>query len=578
MTTPRSFSKRKTASTPLLLALVVLIFGMVTVSLWIGIRGASAASELSTARSFASALRTEMVDGNVQDATTTLGRAATHTQAAVLLTSDPVWRAVELVPVVGSNLSAVRVSAQAVDDLVTEVAATLLPLAGELNASSFAGTSIPLEPLQEMAPGATKARDAAEAIAGRVAEIETGSTLPFVRKAVTELTDLVGDVTTTVQSIQRATALMPGMLGADGQRNYLVLFQNSAELRASGGVSGATAVLAASGGNLALAAQKSIMDYPVLPEPALPLSPVEVELYSTLLARQIQDVNRTPDFSRTGAIAKTMAEPVVGMRIDGVVTIDPYVLSYVLTATGPVRLDNGAILSSDNAVQMLLSDIYDTVKQPADQDRFFASVARAAFTALNSDTVNPARLLSAIVRAGDEGRIRIWSADGAEQSALAETTLAAVPDESDPVLGVYLNDATGAKMSFYLDRFVTVSCERVGVQRVTVQLTNEAPADAATSLPAFVTGGSLFGVPAGSIRTQVLIALPPGARLITRDGVSLTSVQDAAGHVIVSGFVDVKPGESGQIAVSYSNAVPSRVDTTPGLTVNSLARGEARCS
>ena len=51
------------------------------------------------------------------------------------------------------------------------------------------------------------------------------------------------------------------MLGADGTRSYLVVFQNSAEWRSLGGVVGAVAQIDADDGRLALGAQASSTDF-----------------------------------------------------------------------------------------------------------------------------------------------------------------------------------------------------------------------------------------------------------------------------------------------------------------------------
>lgn len=557
---------------------LALLLVLAAAGLWVGIRGASAATELTAARSLSSQLREEMNAGNVEAAAATIKRVSTHTEEALSLTSDPVWRAVELVPFAGPNLVAVRESSRAVDDVVNEVASPLLPLIGELDAGSFAGASIELEPLIAAAPMAKSAREAAEGIDDRVSQIEVGRTLPVVRDGVTELTGFVHEITETVQAVDRATTLLPGMLGANGRpRNYLVLFQNNAELRASGGLAGATAVLTATSGTLTLDGQRSTEDYAQLAEPVLPLTAAETALYGTNLGRFVQDVNLTPDFNRTGELAKAMAEPMVGVPIDGVLAIDPYVLSYVLAATGPVQMANGTTLTSDNAVQLLLSDVYATIEKPEDQDAFFGEVTQTVFDVLATRDVESALLLSAIARGGDEGRIRIWSADDAEQAVLAETTLAGVPATgTEQVLGVYLNDATGAKMDFYLDTTVSTSCGE-GEQRVTVELNSRAPADAATSLTPYVTGNGTYGVAPGTIRTQVLVVLPPGARPATIAGTQRTVVRDDADRVVLSQFIELEPGASGSVVVDYTGAVPTRITSTPGITVNSPERGQAFC-
>lgn len=554
---------------------VLLVF--IGAELWVGVRGSAAADELSEARALATDLREQMTSGNSTEAAATLKQVGTHTAAALSLTSDPVWQAMELIPFAGPNLVAVRESARAVDDLVTGVATPLLPVTGDLDAGSFAGASIPIQPLIDAAPMAREASDAAEDISNRVSQIEASRTLPFIREAVLDLGALVTEVTEVVQSIDRATTLLPNMLGAEGPRNYLLLFQNNAELRASGGIAGATAVVTVTNGNLSLGAQRSTLDYPRLAQPVLPLTQAEATVHGTILGRYIQDVNLTPDFSRTGELARAMAEPVVGIPLDGVIAIDPYVLAYILGATGPVQLSNGETLTSENAVKLFLSDVYATIPDPAEQDSYFASVTNTVFTALSTRDVDPAKLLAAIGRSGDEGRIRVWSADPAEQEVIAETTMAGVPaDESEAVVGVFLNDATGGKMDYYLSTTVALSCSEEEEQRVTVKLSNGAPADAATSLTGYVTGNGVYGVPKGSIRTQVIVVLPPGARAVLRSGSESTVVRNDAGLVVLSRYVEIQPGRSDSVVVTYADAVPNRVVATPGVDV-SPERGQALC-
>ena len=44
----------------------------------------------------------------------------------------------------------------------------------------------------------------------------------------------------------------------------------------------------------------------------------------------------------------------IGGRVDGVISFDPVALSYLLKATGPVKIGNGETITSDNAVSYLL--------------------------------------------------------------------------------------------------------------------------------------------------------------------------------------------------------------------------------
>ncbi|GGE99744.1 DUF4012 domain-containing protein [Mycetocola zhadangensis] len=563
------------------LALGILVLAA---ALWVGLRGAAAAGELRSAKTVAYTLRDQLMTGETDAATASSATLTGHTNRAVELTSDPVWRAAELVPFVGPNLVAVGHSAAAVDILAVDVAAPLIPIVQSLDLSAMAGASVDLAPLAAAAPVLSKARDAAIPARERVRAIDSAATLPFIRDAVTELTGLVESTADTVESLDRAATLLPAMLGGGEPRNYLLLVQNSAELRASGGLVGATAVLTASAGHISVTDQKSTTDFPVLAEPVLPVTPAEANLYGDKLGRYLMDVNLTPDFARSAELALAMAEPVYGRTFDGVFAIDPYVLQRVLTATGPVSVTPERVLDESNAVQVLLSDVYRDFPDPVAQDAFFAAATEAVFAAVTSDSVDPRALVSALVDGASQGRILLWSADDAEQAVLAETTLAgSLPDDEKDFVGVYLNDATGAKMGYYLSADATVDCAPASTgatHRATVTLTSAAPTDAGTSLPAYVTGYGIFGVVAGDTRTQVVVVLPVGASVLsaTRGDDKLATIgTDDADRTVATIFTQVSPGESITVTVDFAAAAVDTVAATPGVSITHPKWGDVQC-
>ncbi len=65
-----------------------------------------------------------------------------------------------------------------------------------------------------------------------------------VRRLQDQLTEAAGLTGTASRTVQ----LLPAMLGADSQRRYLLMFQNNAEVRATGGIPGAVAVVTADRG------------------------------------------------------------------------------------------------------------------------------------------------------------------------------------------------------------------------------------------------------------------------------------------------------------------------------------------
>ncbi|WPU11425.1 DUF4012 domain-containing protein [Pseudarthrobacter oxydans] len=322
------------------------------------------------------------------------------------------------------------------------------------------------------------------------------------------------------------------MLGVEAPRNYLLMIQNNAEIRATGGIPGALAILTIDNGRLSLGAQSSAGEVGVM-APPLPVEAEQQAIYSARLGKFMQDVNLSPDFPSAAATAQQMWERKTGQRVDGVIAIDPIALSYILKATGPVQLTGAEAaastqlglpteLSHTNVVSTLLSDVYSKVEQPRDQDAYFAGVAQEIFSALSDGQGDADGLVKGLTRASEEGRVLVWSRSADEQAVLARYPLGGAisgPSVSPAQFGVYFNDGTGAKMDYYVKRTVQLvkECPRDGYEETTVRITstNTAPVDAATALPAYVTGNGHFGVPAGSVQTNILAYGPVQANVET---------------------------------------------------------------
>jgi hypothetical protein len=230
----------------------------------------------------------------------------------------------------------------------------------------------------------------------------------------------------------------------------------------------------------------------------------------------VQSVTQLPDFASGASLAREMWRNRFGLEVDGVVAVDPVTLSYLLAATGPVTLPTGDVLSQDTAVPLLLNEVYQRYARPPDQDAFFAAATAAVFGALSSGGADPAALIEGLVRAGDEHRLYLWSADAAAQAVLDGTTLQGplpVTDAETTRFGVYLNDSTGSKMDYYMSSGASVGWCAPDEAELVVTLRSDAPADAA-SLPPYITGGAAYGIPEGETATLAYLYLPPGAEVI----------------------------------------------------------------
>ncbi|WP_395243850.1 DUF4012 domain-containing protein [Agromyces sp. MMS24-K17] len=483
-------------------------------TVWVGVRAFLAKGELEAAVPVAELAQRAILVGDLSGARAAADELAVHTSAAAALTGDPVWAAYESLPILGPNLVVLHSLAASVDQVSSGAIRPLAEASSGVDLGAFAPANgrIDLQPLIDLREPIQRAA-AAFAIARAVVlrpEVSNAAVIGPLANARDEYLAAIAPAADALDALDRTMTLLPAMLGSGGPRETLVLFQNNAELRSLGGTSGSLALVRTEQGAISLEQQASSGDFPQYDPPVVDL-PLETRaLWGDNTARFIQDVNFTPQFPLTSTIAREMWKREFGTEVQAVVAVDPVAMSYVLRATGPISLANGDQLTADNAVSYLLVDVYAGNEAGA-ADAVFQDVTSRVFDALMSGSADPAKLVEALARAGAERRILVWNVDASEQAILDGTTLAgALPqgDADHQAFGVYLNDMTGSKMDTYLGVEISTgvtTCRNDGLPlyEVHVKLTNNAPADAATSLPAYVTGAGEHGTPPGQIATTI---------------------------------------------------------------------------
>ncbi|WP_104131763.1 DUF4012 domain-containing protein [Cryobacterium sp. M91] len=586
---PKSPTRRRTIAG--VLGLLILV---VAATAWVGIRGLQARDALEAAVPLASTIQDEILAGDGEQAAQTAADLAEFAAIARSHTSDPIWRGYEFLPFLGPNLTAVRELATVVDDVAQNAVTPLAGLAGTLDLNAFKPVdgSIALQPLLDAQSSVDQANTALARAVEDVTAIDTDNVLAVVRDAVTRLQSVTEQTASSLDAMDRAVTLLPAMLGGAAPRDYILLFQNLAELRATGGIPGALALVHTDQGSVELTQQATAEDFDPFAAPVLPLGDDTTLIYGDITGEYIQNVTLTPDFAQTGALAREMWRLQFGLEANGVLSIDPVALSYLLDATGPITLATGDELNADNAVSLLLHDVYARYDDLKQQDIFFAAAAGAVFDAVKSGRADPTKLISALARAGAEHRVLVWNADETEQAVLADTTLAGdrpFSDDSTNRFGLYINDLSGAKMDFYLDVETAIGQQTCRTDRrpqytLEVTVTNTAPADAATSLPVYVTGRGISGVPLGNIKTMVsAYGVPTMYNLgVTRDGVDAEHVPATdASYPVTSLVFELAPGESTVLHFDWLGTGPFTGDlalrSTPLITLYETEKLDLSC-
>jgi len=573
-----------------------LLLTIIVATAWVGMRGAMAYQHLQQIQNGAGAAASA-VAADPSGATPALARLASDAEAAHSLTSDPVWAVAEHTPWIGPQLTALATVASASDDLLR---GGLLPLATASQSSSIDSLK-PVDGRIETGALSTlvsPAEDAAATAARAAAAVQGVDRTPLigaVGRAVAQADELFTRSSSALDALSRTTKLLPAMLGQDGPREYLLLVQNNAEWRSLGGITGTAILLRTDAGAISLVDTRSATALSRgITEPVVPLSDDLTGIYETRPARYFHNLTQIPDFTIDGPLARDMYEKQTGTDVDGVIAVDPVVLSYLLQAIGPVTLADGQQLTAENAVQTLLSGVYERYSDPAAQDAFFAGATGAVFNAVLTGHGSTAGMLTALARAADEHRVLVWAADANEQALVAGTTLAGelpVTDGRTARFGVFLNDGTGSKMSYYVKPDVRLSwgqCTQTSRNEprqltLTLTLTNDAPLDAQTSLPPYITGNGVYGVAPGSASVISNIYLPQGWQLVSASASEQNASTEGnleGRHVLTYGF-SLTPQSSQTVTLvvqSTSSATEAEALVTPTADASLSPLVEAACS
>lgn len=538
----------------------------------------SARDDLNLATTDASELQAALTAGDQPRARAELAQLQTNVHAAQSTLDSTVLSIAAKTPIVGKNVKAVRTVTSAVTTVADDGLPPLVDVADKFNAKTFnpQGGRIDVASLTALTPNLTASSEAMLRAQDQIKSVDASSLLTQLRGPVTDAQTKIGDAAAIATRATTASRIVPQML--EGKHTYLLIFQNNAEIRATGGLPGAFARLDVDNGSIKLGAQGTGGSLGELPTSATPLTDEESALFTDLLVTDFRDANFTPDFPRAAEIATAIVKQERNVDIDGVISIDPVTLSYLLKGIGPVELADGTRLTTDNAIDTLLNGVYVTFPRGADQDDFFASATQKIFDKVLAGAGDPTVILRALTRGTNERRVSMWSKDAAVTKAIAGTPLAhelPTGDTASPALGFYLNDATGAKMQYYLDYSVAgkaAKCTDAGAQSYTSEMTlrSTAPADSA-SLPEPIRGPG-FGAEPGSMLMNLYLYGTNGG---TIDSVEIDNEETTftrathEGRPVVILTIQVNPGQTVTVQSKLTSADgqtgPTEVTSTPSI-------------
>ncbi|MGX5772085.1 DUF4012 domain-containing protein [Microbacterium trichothecenolyticum] len=440
---------------------------------------------------------------------------------AVRTVDGPLWDIAMNVPFVGQNVDAVRRVTHAVDVLVDRAlpAGLQFMAATDFDQLAVAGGGIDLEPFRQVQSSIPEIAAAFTEAQEIVAPIDTSTLLPEVSESISDILGFIDLATPALGVAEKYLPTLLDMAGSAGTKTYLLMFQNNAEIRATGGNPAASMIVTLTDGKLGYVDQGSsqtFYDAGTQGNEYVPLPGETMGIYLPTLTRHSQDFTFTPDFPTTAQLFQALWTHTTGATFDGVVSIDPVVLSHMLAVSGPVTLGDGELLTADNAVKVLLSDAYERYPAGADSDAFFADAARQVFTHLTSSSWDPLQMLAALEQSAKEQRINLAFTDPAAQALAVEFGLdgaLAGDTATQTQVGIYLNDSAVSKLDYHLATAVTATCDAAARTITTTMTMHNGITDDIRSNYTLGYRNRQLGVPRTTMILDVLFFAPPGAQI-----------------------------------------------------------------
>ena len=505
------------------------------------------------------------------------GELASKTSAAVsdfqAQMQGPLWGAAEWIPVLGEDVKTARTLVDTLADLVD---GALVPVSQALSAVELDRLVVTEGPdrvrfdvaaIQVVADAVRQAvpvLDEAASTVGGMGETHIAQLTEAVDTAKERIAPLAGELGEAAGLLE----VLPGFLGASGERVYGVLAQNNVEIRSTGGLPGQCCRVEVRDGLLSLSEVEGVRNFmnPGDDEAmCVPLTDEEVALYSRSVGYMSVNTNCIPDFPRVCDIFGQLWFATNNEHVDGFVAIDPIFLQALMGLTQGTKTADGTVLDGESTVRVLMHDTYwRNLDDYAATDVYFTEAASAALDCIMGGvpSMDPKALLQAVRRGIDGGNLLMWASDAEEQAiieglgASGEVTL----DPAAPQLGVYLNNGSWSKFEWYLNIDFSMgeaaaNADGSRTYPCSLRLTNAMTPEELEASNAVITGGN----PAKRSEDDMLEVLnlyaPAGGRIEVTDHngqVDLADDKTYRGLQVVCGEAHVQIGAPAEISFNVT--------------------------
>ncbi len=375
--------------------------------------------------------------------------------------------------------------------------------------------------------------------------------------------NLIMGAHTAVTENKQALEIAPNALGEPTPKNYLIIFQNDKELRATGGFMTAYAFLRIDKGKVTASVSDDIyrLDEKLLnicKSKICPLSPpAPIVKYlpeangKPRTAWSMRDSNLSPDLPTSlGQFERMFSLFGEGLPFDGIITIDTHVVEDLIGITGPVEV-YGTKYSADidkrcncpNVIYEL--ENYAQIIEKGEKDRKAILGVLMQQVLAKSLTASPDKMpefINALVKLAGAKHLMFYMHDGKHQQALAQLNWTGqVKSSGNDYLMVNDSNFAGGKSNIYVEEGVTLDINTTSGKvknKLTIEYKNPQPFNTWLN---------------GINRDYVRVYVPKGSKLIASKGsdVQVTTIDEELGKTVFEAFIQIRPQNSRTLSFEY---------------------------
>ena len=366
-----------------------------------------------------------------------------------------------------------------------------------------------------------------------------------------------------LKNIKPLLSLLPKLLGQNETQTYLLVFQNDAEIRGSGGFLTAYAILETFRGKITPVLSQDIYELDNKFGNRLP-APEPIKKYLPLVYNwHLRDMNLSPDFTVSmDTFLPNYKEVAQYKDFDGVISMDTQIVVDLLKVLGPIGVADwgtydASVISECNCPQVVYK-----MEDYATRPTYYVKANRKGMIGplMHSILLNvmnsPKKLWPQFVEIGLNNikakHLMFYFPDDPVMQAVADAFSASGRIREYDADYFHLNDTNfaGAKSNLYItqdiEQVIDVASDGTITKTVTITYTNPEPADDCN----LESGGLCLN---GLLRDWVRVYVPEGSQLVEVLGSDIAAVVNKdLGKTVLEGFIELRPESRTKLIFKYT--------------------------